>query len=240
MARTGKPIGRPVGKKSLPIGAKFNRWTVIGELEIRVAPGGGRIGYQECECECGTRRSTQVPGLLCGSSLSCGCITKERLIATMTKHGAAARGKPTRLYRTWADMRRRCQSPTHPRFADWGGRGISVYPEWEDFIAFREWALANGYRDDLEIDRIDNNGNYEPTNCRWVNDAAQASNRRPTRLITAFGETMPVHCWSKDARCRVCYTSLQKRLARGLPAEIAITAPAVGRGRAFAALCARD
>ena len=101
-----------------------------------------------------------------------------------------------RLYRIWADMKRRCKNPDRPCYKDYGGRGIRVCQEWENsFDSFREWALNNGYSDDLSIDRIDNDGNYEPSNCRWATPKEQANNKRNNFYISYKGETRTLTEW---------------------------------------------
>jgi len=213
-------------RKSFGEGTKRGRWTVIGPLVFRVLPGNEYpVSFQLARCDCGTTREVQVQSMQSGMSRSCGCLALERLRAA-TKHGDCAGGRPTRLYKIWRDMLGRTMRPSHRRFVDWGGRGVTVCPEWAlSYVAFREWALANGYRDDLELDRIDNNGNYEPGNCRWATEAQQAENRRTTVRVEAFGETKPIFVWSRDPRCRVSYTTLCERLKAGWIAEQAIATP---------------
>ena len=96
----------------------------------------------------------------------------------------------TRLYKIWDGMRDRCQRATHKYYKNYGGRGISVCDEWQDFMAFSQWALDNGYEDTLTLDRIDNNSNYEPKNCRWATMKQQAVNKRNNHLVTVNNETM--------------------------------------------------
>lgn len=101
-----------------------------------------------------------------------------------------------RLYRIWADMKRRCKNSDRPNYKNYGGKGIRVCQEWENsFDSFREWALNNGYSDDLSIDRIDNNGNYEPSNCRWATAKEQANNKRNNLHIEYKGETRTLAQW---------------------------------------------
>lgn len=102
--------------------------------------------------------------------------------------------KKTRIYKSWERIKRRCNNPK--TYKNYGGRGIKVCDEWsKDFMAFYEWAMANGYRDDLTIDRIDVNGNYEPNNCRWVTMKEQENNRRNNHHITYNGETHTIAEW---------------------------------------------
>lgn len=111
------------------------------------------------------------------------------------KHG----GKGTKLYEVWCSMKRRCELPSVHSYKYYGGRGISVCDEWkESFVAFRDWAYKNGYKYGLSIDRIDNNGNYEPSNCRWVTMKEQANNQSSTLKIEYKGETKTLHEWAEN------------------------------------------
>lgn len=103
----------------------------------------------------------------------------------------------SRLYNVWKTMRRRCNSPTANKYKNYGGRGIKVCNEWQEFPLFYEWAMANGYADNLTIDRIDNDGDYCPENCRWATNKEQARNRRSNHLITYQGETHTLIEWSE-------------------------------------------
>jgi hypothetical protein len=127
----------------------------------------------------------------------------------------------------------RCYRSSHRRFGDWGGRGIRVCGEWRDFATFRSWAEANGYQPDREIDRIDNDGDYRPDNCRWASEPEQASNRRSCIPVTAFGETRPIHKWIGDPRCKVSIAALKSRVKAGWDHEDAMSIPSVSgwRGR---------
>jgi hypothetical protein len=152
----------------------------------------------------------------------------------MTKHG----GYQTRLYKTWRGMLDRCGRAKHQQYHRYGGRGIRVCEQWRTFSPFRDWALANGYSDQLTIDRINNNGNYEPDNCRWVPKGQRGTSRKKggaaphPRLVTAWGETKRLYEWAADDRCLVSYLALKKRLGRGWNPERSMTEPPVSRTKA--------
>lgn len=109
------------------------------------------------------------------------------------KHG----GQGTRLYRIWKSMRQRCRDPHCNRYYIYGGKGVKVCQEWDDFACFRQWALENGYSDNLTIDRINVDGDYEPSNCRWVSNIVQQNNRSTNRRLSFMGEEHTLSEWSR-------------------------------------------
>lgn len=126
-------------------------------------------------------------------------------------------------------MRERCSNPNRKEWHNYGGRGISVCGEWEDFVVFRDWAQENGYADDLDLDRIDNDGDYEPENCRWVTRSENLRNTRRSAEATAFGETKCIADWVDDDRCVVPDVTLRTRLRRSWHPEDALTLPSGSR-----------
>lgn len=196
------------------IGERFGRLTLI-ELE------GISKNHKPmflCHCDCGNEVVVDLYALRTGHTRSCGCYNKERLREANTVHGGSL---GDRLHNIWGHMLHRCNNKN---MANYGGRGISVCREWaESFEVFRDWALANGYRDDLTIDRIDNDGNYCPENCRWATMRTQANNTRRNHNLTAFGETKTVTEWSRVYGVK--YNTILNRLYKGWSVEAAITTP---------------
>ena len=171
-------------------GKRFGRLTVIER-----APSVGCNTMWHCVCDCGNKTIKQSSCLRKGETMSCGCLYKE----THYKHGKTG----TRLYHVWRDMIARCRYPSVPCYPTYGGRGIKVCDEWQSFDSFYKWALGNGYDEnapsgDCTIDRIDVNGNYEPSNCRWVNRIVQQSNTTKNRLIAMDGKTQTLAQWSRE------------------------------------------
>lgn len=132
----------------------------------------------KCKCECGNIIITLGYQLRSGHTKSCGCLQKDIVRKMNTKHGYSK----TRIYRIWDAMKGRCLNPNNDAYENYGGRGIEICEEWMDPVNFIEWAYDNGYNDNLTIERIDIDGNYEPSNCTWVTRAEQ--NRNTSRNIT--------------------------------------------------------
>lgn len=148
-------------------------------------------------------------------------VNKDGSISRRWKHGYSH--EP--LYTVWKTMLARCYNPKHNRFPLYGGRGISVCSEWHEYPAFRRWALDSGYGVLLQIDRIDTNGDYEPSNCRWALPKNQQRNRRNNRLVTYKNQTLSLAEWADQKECTVSYKVLWERLANGWTFEQALTKP---------------
>lgn len=197
------------------IGKQYGRWTVLS-FSHRAS---GKRQMYVCKCACGTVRPVSIAAIKNGHTISCGCLQKEVARKLKTKHGDIH----TRLYKIWQDMRCRCKYPSSKYYYMYGGAGIFVCPEWDNYEIFRHWALTHGYDDTLSIDRIDGKKNYEPTNCRWITMKQQQRNKRTNRLITLGNKTQCVTDWCEELHLN--RNTINKRLRLGWPAEIALLAP---------------
>lgn len=157
-------------------GQQCGDWIVLRQAGN--SKGGGALWLSRCTC--GVERPVLGADMRSGKSKNCGCKTQARLGELNRTHS----GSGTRLHNIWKMMLARCENPSDGSYANYGGRGISVSSGWHDFATFRKWALANGYRDDLSIDRVDNNKGYYPQNCRWANATTQSRNRRFVALTS--------------------------------------------------------
>lgn len=172
------------------------------------------------QCDCGKTYEAISAPVVYGSVISCGCYNSKRTAERNRRHGFAQRDHKEKLYEIWCSMKRRCQSETDTNYRHYGGRGITVCTEWQEYAPFREWALANGYAEGLTIDRIDNNRGYSPENCRWVTMLVQMRNTRRNRFIEYNGERKTVSAFAADAGMK--YGTLWGRLKRGMNIEDAL------------------
>lgn len=172
------------------IGKKFGRLMVL-ELDFIDK---SHYTHWKCKCDCGNIVSVRRNQLTSGDTISCGCYHKEHNHEFGLKHGLT--GHP--LYTVWAGIKGRCLNPNVENYERYGARGITICDEWKNnFKAFYDWAIANGYQDNLTIDRIDNNGNYEPNNCRWITKKEQQSNTRRNHFIEYKGVVHTLTQWAE-------------------------------------------
>lgn len=169
-------------------GQRFGKLTVIE----RAGTAPDRHAQWLCKCDCGAVRIIRGNELKNGNTVSCGCWRSERIANENEKHGYRKRDNTERLYQVWRSMIARCTNPSNKDYAHYGGRGISVCEEWRNYAEFRKWAILAGYDKDAKffdctIDRIDVNGDYCPTNCRWVDIKTQAQNKRPRMMGEEHG-----------------------------------------------------
>lgn len=209
------------------VGNKFGRLEIKEIYLKKYKSEGKNRSFCWCLCDCGNYKEIRLDGLKSGATKSCGCLQKEiaKQNKSSFKHGKS--GGKNKLYEIWYGLKQRCLNPNGPSWKYYGGRGIAVCEEWKNnYLKFEEWALSNGYKKGLTIDRIDNNGNYCPRNCRWVTRKEQANNRSSNVYLTVFGETKTMLDWFKDERCKVkIYKTLKSRIEYGWSHEEAITKP---------------
>lgn len=203
-------------------GQKFGRLTVLGFSHKVVYSQTNVRYYWKCRCDCGTEKLV-LASQLRGGTLSCGCFAKEKSHAPR-KHGMSNH----RLFSIWHSMLQRCENPNSSGYHNYGGKGVRVCEEWHDSKKFFEWALNNGYREDLTIDRIDGNGNYEPSNCRWTDWKTQSNNTSRNHYLTINGETKTVAQWGEYYG--VPYKTIYQRVAIGWSFERAVSTPVKKRG----------
>lgn len=204
----GKEV-KSIGKFIDLTGQRFGRLVAV---RVVGQDNNGRARWL-CHCDCGNNTEVASKELRRGTTVSCGCYSREnsgkRISAFNYRHGE----RNTRLYGVWTGMRYRCNCPTCKSYANYGGRGISVCDEWSTFPPFRDWAMANGYDPDAPkgkctLDRIDADGNYEPSNCRWVDSKVQNNNRRSSPRQTATCK--PVEMLSIDGAVIATYKSISE------------------------------
>lgn len=200
-------------------GMKFGRLTVIGFSHVA-----RKRAFWICSCECGNTVVVAGSHLRSGHTRSCGCLLKEARIKASTKHGLCN----TRLYSVWRTMFQRTTNRKHKEYKNYGARGVHVCDEWKDFSKFAEWSFNNGYEDSLSIDRINFNGDYCPSNCRWATMKQQQRNRRNNRVIEYNGERRCLSEWAE--LLGFTHKELSYRLGKGWPLDRAFTEPLKQKG----------
>lgn len=198
---------------------KYGKLTVINREGTHIT-GRSKLALWRCECDCGEEVVVRGASLRNGSTKSCGCAQRANSSIANSTHGLSK----TKIYRSWASMKKRCHNPNDHSYHYYGNRGIRVCEEWySDFTSFYRWAVQNGYEEDLTLDRINVNGNYEPTNCRWITQKEQSNNTRRNKFYFFKGNNCTLSQISDD--CNIPYSVLYKRLKRGWNLEEATTVP---------------
>lgn len=179
-------------------GRRFGKLFVLERAEDIIKPDGKPIIQYKCLCDCGNETIVRYSSLVGNRTISCGCYHKEKLGNMRRTHGYSHK---ERLYGVWLDMKHRCYNKNNNHYKDYGGRGITICPEWKDNYAnFRNWCISHGFteeiresgRNNITIDRIDVNGNYEPSNCRFVTNKENCLNKRDTLSDEERYRTCPV------------------------------------------------
>lgn len=163
--------------------------------------------YWQCICDCGNTTFVTTSNLRCNRIKSCGCLKVEQLIDRSSTHNK----RYTKLYEVWKTIKQRCLNPKNKSYHNYGGRGIVVCKEWlNDYSSFYNWSMENGYKEGLTIDRINNNGNYEPSNCRWATRVVQCNNTRLNKYITINNETKSLADWCRHYN--ISYSLVRQRI----------------------------
>ena len=200
-------------------GDSFGRLTVEAELPSRRRPSGGTRRYFECRCECGTLVEVSLHHLRSGHTISCGCLLRDKQRERSDYHGMEG----SLAWQTWESMKHRCYKKSSRGYSNYGGRGIRVCERWRhSFKAFLE-DMGPRPSADHSIDRIDNDGDYEPGNCRWALRSEQSRNRSDNRILEYRGERMCMTDWAR--RFGIRKSTLHSRLERGMSVEEALTTP---------------
>lgn len=203
-------------------GQSFGRLTVVCRAETPSHVRQKHRAHWTCRCTCGAETVVAGKSLRSGGAQSCGCLRVERNKAAITSHGHATTKAHTRTYTSWRSMRSRCLDKGSHSYPEYGGRGISICQRWESFAAFLE---DMGERPaGMSIDRIDVNGNYEPSNCRWATASLQSANTRRALVYEFEGVSLPLIDWAK--RLGIDYQTLKTRIrSYGWTPERALTTP---------------
>lgn len=197
------------------IGQRFNRLLVIGEAPNYVSAKGQRHAQWLCRCDCGEEVVIRGSDLRAGRTQSCGCWNSAVLVRRNWKHGATVRGKRNRAYQSWTGMKSRCSDPNSADWQHYGGRGIKVCTEWEDFTRFL--ADMGEPPPGHSLERIDVNGDYCPANCMWATAEQQAQNKRRALTVSIDGVPVPLRIVANVTG--INYGTLRHRLHAGWPLD---------------------
>ena len=206
-----------MSKEKIRKGSKFGRLTTVKEVAPHFTPSGGKYRKFLCHCECGAKREVLLSHMKSGNTVSCGCFNKE----LVTKHGLSG----TSLDFVWYHMIQRCYTDTCKEYVHYGERGITVCRQWrESKQAFFDWANSNGYLKGLEIDRKNNDGNYNPRNCRWVTKSSNQRNKRNAFTISYGGKRVSLRdAVDQYGTNNLSYGTVRRRISDGWDPKEAMT-----------------
>lgn len=198
------------------IGKRFGKLVVVEKLKLN--------NHKEtewlCLCDCGNEYVSTSNRLTSGKTTQCRACSFKQMARKQTIHGC----EPVKLWRTYQNMKTRCNNENSLDFKRYGERGIKVCDEWNSsFANFKKWALENGWSENLTLDRIDNNIGYSPDNCRWVTMTTQSNNRRSNRILVCDGKKDTMANWAR--RTGLPYWLIQTRLSKGWSEEQALKTP---------------
>ena len=192
------------------VGIKWGCFSVEKELPRKIRNDGKLVRMWDCVCVCGNHRALTHYEITRKKRFSCGCKAAEQSRKNATIHGDSHK----RLHNIWSGMRARCYNINDYHFKWYGGRGITMCDSWRnDYVEFKSWAMKNGYDGNLSIDRIDNDGQYSPENCRWVTPTVQCNNTRRNHFIEIDGERRTITEWSNTSGIK--QATIRKRLKLG-------------------------
>lgn len=197
----------------IEIGRRFHRLTILKEVDKR----NGRR-YFSCLCDCGNIKEHRLTSMTFGAIKSCGCLRNEQNRSVAITHGKWGK----RIYWTWHSMKSRVLDKNQKHYKHYGGRGIKICNEWLKFELFYEWAINNGYKDDLTIERVDNDGDYEPSNCTFIPLKDQNKNKRNNVFFEFKGERLCISDWAE--RLNLSHTAMSGRF-KNWDLEKALTTP---------------
>lgn len=196
------------------VGDKFGRLTITAKADNK-----GKYKCWQVLCSCGAAKVVYDSSLRLGRTTSCGCLAKEVVTARVTVHGQCAKGKQSKTYKAWADMRQRCDNVGHGSYINYGARGISYDPRWVDFSAFLE-DMGEAPRG-LTLERVENSSGYCKSNCKWATYKEQLNNTRRNHVIAFEGVSRNITQWAEHLGIKT--QTLRARLNRGDSLEKALS-----------------
>jgi len=174
---------------------KYGRLTILKDNKEKILLSKNKQRYVDVLCDCGNKKVIRLNHITTGKTTSCGCYRNEKIKEASSSHQQSK----TNLYKRWCKIKERCFNKKSNQYIRYGRRGITMCNEWKnDYTKFRDWALANGYKKELQIDRINNDGNYEPNNCRWTTSKINSNNKSNTLFITYRNKRLPLKDWCEQ------------------------------------------